>query len=363
MYKEMLIIKYVFWKSKQLIFLMVIIGLLIILCLSNFIEAFKMVNIPANGLTKNYFAFSIGEFRDKITENNITLSDMLQFLKDQESELILFKESETKIFGVYTVNHKFEPNIVWGRTFSQEDFMNKTNTIIISEELNDKCIEKNGEKFYGFDANYFEVIGVFKSNDNIINKDALAYYNLASKKITSKNLIYDNYILGNFQIDAGDKTKELVKNLDDYCTVKITRSIIDNSFSERLQKTISSQSLTLFPVILIIFMIILNSISVSSNWIENRKKEIFIRRLVGATNGRIAIMLFKDFFLIATFSYIVALLLAIIMSKVGLITLFNFKLSIATTIISYGLTMITGLISSGLLLMTYYKNSISQIRG
>lgn len=343
--------------------MMMIIGLLIILCLSNFVEAFKMVNVPANGLTKNYFDFSIGEFRDKIDQNNITLPDMLNFLKNQKSNIILFKKSDTKIFGVYTVNKQFEPNIILGRTFTQEDFNNGTNTIIINQKLKDKCIDKNGKKFYEFDTNYFQVIGIFKPNNNNINKDALAYYNLASKKIISKNLIYDNYIFGEFEIDAGDKTKEIVKRLDDYCIVKITRSVRDNSFKEILQKTISSQSLTLFPVTLIIFLIILNSISVSSNWIENRKKEIFIRRLVGATEKRIAIMLFKDFFLISTSSYIVALLLAMIVSKLQLITFFIFKLSIETIIIAYGLTMITGLISAGLMLITYYKNSISQIRG
>ena len=188
--------------------MMLIIGLLIILCLSNFIDAFKMVNAPANGLTKNYFAFSIGEYRDKITENNITLPNMLEFLKNQKSEFVLLKESETKVFGVYTIKNKFKPNIIWGRTFTDKDFNNKTNTIIISEEVKGKCIEKNGKKLYEFDANYFEVIGIFKPNNNNVNKDALAYYNLASKKIESKNLIYDNYIFGNFQIDVGDKTKE-----------------------------------------------------------------------------------------------------------------------------------------------------------
>lgn len=354
--------RYLLSKSKQLIVVTISIGLLIILCLSNLVEAFKMVGIPANGLTNNYFVFSIGEYRDKITKGNIRLSDMLIFLKNQRSEVVLLKESDSNIFGVYAVNHKFEPNIISGRTFSKDDFEKKTNTIIIYEGLKDKCVEKDGKKYFQYDANYFEVIGVFKPSSNTVNKDALAYYNLSSEKLESKNIIYDNYIFGQFQIDAGRRTAEIVRKLDDYCTVKITRSTIDNGFVEKLQKTISAQGLALFPIILIIFMILLNSINISSNWIENRKREIFVRRLVGATNKKISIMLLKDFFLIITLSYILVLLLAIIVSRVDLIILLNFKFSMETVVFSYFTVILTGLISASLMLITYYKNNISQIR-
>ena len=333
------------------------------MALSNFIESFKMVSIPANGLSNDYFAFSIGEYRDKITRNNINLLDMLEFLGNQNSQLVLFKESDTKVFGVYSINNRFNPTIISGRTFSEEDFRSRTNTIIISKELENDCVEKEGKMFYNFDANYFEVIGVFKQSNNPINKDALAYYNLASGKLMSKNPIYDNYIFGRFQMDAGSETEEVVSLLNDYCTVEVLKSTTDNRFSERLQKTISAQGITLFPIILIIFLIILNSVSISSNWIENRKREIFVRRLVGATNQKISIMLLKDFLLISTSSYILALLFIVNISRLDLIIFLGFKFSTQTIIFSYIITILTGLISIGSILITYYKNNISQIRG
>lgn len=355
--------KYILSKSLQLIIAMIIIGLLITLCLSNFIESFKMANIPANGLTNNYHTFSIGEYRDKITKDKIILSDMLTFLKNQKSRLILLKESDSKVFGVYSLDYTFSPNILSGRTFSRDDFEKKTNTIIVSENIKDKCVEIDGKRFYEFDANYFEVIGIFKPSDNPINKDAIAYYNLSSSQLKSKNIIYDNYIFGRYQIDAGNKTSEIVNQLNNYCTVKVSRSSADNSLLERLQKTLSSQGLTLLPIILIIVLILLNSVNLSSNWIENRKREIFVRRLVGATDKKISIMLLRDFFTIITISYIIVLLLSIMIHKIDLVILLNFRFSLETIFISYITTILVGFISAGLMMITYYKNSISQIRG
>lgn|GEM_PF-1169769 len=359
----MLYIKYLLSKSIQLITVAMVIGILMTLCLSNIVEAYKMVGIPANGLTNNYYSFSIGEYRDKITINHISLSDMLNFLKKQNTKVLLLKEAETKIFGVYVVNRKFKLDIISGRTFSENDFINRANTIIISEKLKDKCIKKDGKLFYQNDTNYFEVIGVFRSSTNTINSDAIAYYNLSASNFVSDNMLYDNYIFGNFQIDAGTKTAEVVRKLNDYCTVKVTRSVIDNTFIEKLQKTLSSQGITVFPIILIMFLILLNSINIASNWIENRKKEIFVRRLVGATSRNISLMLFKDFMSIITLSYIPAFLLMLAMSKVDLVIFLKFKFSMITLLSSYVTVAVLGLISGVFMLIAYYKNNISQVRG
>ncbi|HHW70812.1 MAG TPA: hypothetical protein GX392_05695 [Clostridiales bacterium] len=103
---------------------------------------------------------------------------------------------------------------------------------------------------------------------------AKAYYNLSSRNLTGINLIYDNYIFENYHVDAGRDTKEIVHLLDDYCTVDVTRSDIDNGFSRKLQKAIFEEGLTLFPIVLIIFLVLLNPISVATNWIGNQKKNL-----------------------------------------------------------------------------------------
>lgn len=359
----MIIIKDLVSKSVQLIAVAIAISILITLCLSNVVEAYKLVQVPANGLTNNYFDISIGEYRDKIVNNNLTLPDLLEFLNKQNTDILLLKETSMKVFGVYAVNHKFRPNIISGRTFSKEDFQNKTNTILISEELINKCINQNGKKYYLYDTNYFEVIGVYKKSNNPINQDAIAYFNLSTKNLKTINVIYDNYIYGNFQIDADRNTPRIVKEIDNYLGVKVTRSNIDNTFIDKLQKTLSAQGISIIPIILIMLLILLNSINIASNWIENRKKEITIRRLVGATNNKIAFMLFKDFMLLITLSYIPALLISVVISRIDLKIFYSFKFSIDTLLISYFTVVLTGLIAAGLMLFTYYKSSISRIRG
>jgi len=354
--------KYLLSKSKSIVFVTICIGILVTLCLSDLIESYKMASIPSNGLTNDYYSFSVGEYRDKIVENKIDLSSMLNFLRDKNLDFLLLKESDSEIFGVYSLGDKFKPNIISGRNFSESDFENRTNTMIISKELEKGCISENNKKYYQYDANYFEVIGIFEPSNNSINKDAKAYYNLNSNKMESLNQMYDNYIFGNFNIDAGNKTLEIVNQLDDYCTINILRRSTDNGFQERIQKTLSSQGLALFPILLIIFLLIINSVSISSSWLENRKIEILVRRLVGGTNKKITAMLIRDYLAISTFSYLIVLVICTFIYKFNFISFIKMKFSLETTILSYIVVIFIGLLSSILMLITYYKNDVAHIR-
>ena len=321
-----------------------------------------MVGIPANGLSNSYCSFSIGEFRDKISLNKISLIDLINYLREQNTDILLIKETETKVFGVYANKKKFTPKIVWGRTFTQNDFVGRTMSIIVSEKLINKCSKKGGKLYYQHDLIYFEVIGIFRSSTNVINQDAIAYYNLSYNN-KSENMLYDNDIFGNFQLDAGKKTSELVRKLDNFCSIKVTRSATDDTFFEKLQKTVSAQGITIFPIILIAILVLLNSINIASNWIENRKTEIFVRRLVGATLKKICIMLFVDFLFIVTVSFVFAFLLMLAISEVDLVIFLKFKFSIITLLLSYVAVIVLGTIASIFMLIDYYKNNISQVRG
>ncbi|NMA65962.1 MAG: ABC transporter permease [Clostridiaceae bacterium] len=360
----MLKIKYLFSVSKQLIAVAIIISFLVTLCLCGLVQAYKMVSTPSNGLSKGYFSFSIGEYRDKIVQGNIDLFQMLEFLKEQDRPILILKESDIGIWGVYAIKQGYEPDMISGRGFITSDFEEGSNTIIICDELQDDCLDRDGKKYFEFDANYYEVIGIYNRKGNSTNKDAKAYYNLSSRNLTGINPIYDNYIFGNYHVDAGRDTKEIVHLLDDYCTVDVTRSDIDNGFSRKLQKAIFEEGLTLFPIVLIIFLVLLNSISVATNWIENRKKEIYVRKLVGATNRQISLMLFVQFMFLITLSYLPAMLMGMVLSKINtqFIILEGLKNTMLTIVISYVTVTIIGFISGGFMLISYYKNSISQIK-
>ena len=94
------------------------------------------------------------------------------------------------------------------------------------------------------------------------------------------------------------------------------------------------------------------------------KKEIYVRKLVGATNRQISLMLFVQFMFLITLSYLPAMLMGMVLSKINtqFIILEGLKNTMLTIVISYVTVTIIGFISGGFMLISYYKNSISQIK-
>lgn len=80
--------------------------------------------------------------------------------------------------------------------------------------------------------------------------------------------------------------------------------------------------------ILIIFITIINTVSLSSLWIEGRKKEFAIRKAVGAKNKDLLRLFQKELFIIAIFSSVLSLTIHLILVQVTGGEIFNLNISL-----------------------------------
>jgi len=335
--KSILNFKYLISRSLGVLTITMSTALLVSFFLTHLVEVYRMTKQPPDSLSYEYCSFYIGENREKIYEKNLTLTDLISELRNEDEGFVILKASHTQITGVYCYKKSFYPELVSGRAFTEEDFINHTNTALVSEELYRRLIGSNEETFLLYDNNYFEIIGVYSRSDNIINEDAYAYYNLGFTNISNRNNnTSEQYsILGQYALDAGVKTQKLVDKADAFCSITILRKVNGDGFIETLKSVLSRQFVTISSFLLVLIMLVLNSLNVTANWIDGRKKEIFVRRITGATNGDIARNLLWDYLFLSSASFIVGFLVAFFLSKINFTLFVGFNFSIMSALIVY----------------------------
>lgn len=314
-----------------------------------------MVVIPADKMPESYESFTIS--------NNCPGNDLekiIDLCSSNTDSFILQKESVPGFVGVYFQNYTFAPDIQKGRSFVETDFEGKNNYILLEEEYEEETFYLNGKQYYNSFNTNFEVIGIFKRSKNNINVDSIVYYILNSQELVSKDMGITNSV-GTYKMDAGNDTDRLIDQIDNSCILERNNKVTEVSFGERVQKALSTQQATLFALILVVIMIILNSLNITSCWIENRKKEILIKKMFGAMNFRICLMLIKDYWLFLTVSFLPSISVVYIISLCDLELFTGFDFSILTILLSYIMLLFVSVLTILLMMIFYSKSTISNV--
>jgi len=348
-------------KSINLIVVNIFIGILITLCLSNLVVAYQMAGQPGDRLSKSYEGIGIGYYAQKIYDNDLKLSDLIAYLDKNSSDCTVMKTTAELITGVYKTSGDFIPNLVSGRGFTRDDFLGHTNVVLLSEHLLPNSTEINGTRYYLYQNQLYQVVGVYRKSNNKVNVDSNAYYNLNSENIINNS----NFIEGSYVVDSGDRTEELVNKINDFCGVVVTQSANDYGLVANLQKAIGSQIASVLSILLIVAMVAMNSISIASSWINNRRQEIYIRRMSGASSAHINRLLIRDYLLIMTGSFVVAFGLAMVISNLNMSIFIGYDFSIVTLLIAYLFSFIVAFITLITMLISYSRqaNIAGMLRG
>jgi len=334
-------------------------AVIVSLLLTSFIEAYNMTKLPADSLSQDYYSFYIGEDLAQVLEDDKKLTDLLGLLDNSEKSFVLLKESYQQISGVYSQGEVFAPDIISGRSFGVDDFADQSNTALVSTELIEEITIIDGSEMLWFDNSYYEVIGVYQRSNNRVNVDAYAYYNLGSENIISGS----NTVLGHYSLDAGAASGTLLNEIDRLYSASVLRAQTDNNPSEVLRKVISAQTFTLASLLLVLVMLMLNTINFTTNWIDGRRQELFVRRITGATNARINLMLLRDYILLTSISFVLGLALAYLISQVSTEVFAGFDFSLIAILITYATTLTLALLSSALMLLSAQSKSLIETRG
>ena len=193
-----------------------------------------------------------------------------------------------------------------GENFSEEEKESNKKIALISATLDNKGEEisfKYKEVLKGLKVN-----GVFNEINKTIILPSETFYNaIKTRKI---NDIYITSILSGETSDLLGAISDIefyIKNKDKNAKINIFDYIKEDKEEEA--KIYAEASFS------IIFITILNSIGLTSLWISSRKRELAIRKAMGATNFKLMILYFKELFVLGILSVIFSLPLYLMIVK------------------------------------------------
>lgn len=237
----------------------------------------------------------------KYSEDNGIQNNVLNI--DDEYLLLRDDIGMYKGFAIY-FNFKMnnEPDLVRGRFFHKEDFGGSKKVAVIGKEREEEIVKKDGKEYIYIENDYYNVIGILGYEKKVSAYDDCIYINLDSLLNRDKS-----YLNGNYIIDGRKESDNIVKKLID--------SNKSMEFIEYEDEVYSSQEIKDYitdpfkSMIVVVIALILSTSIITEFWIKKRKKEIGIKRAMGANKMTISIGIIHELILISTISYIIGYLL------------------------------------------------------
>lgn len=348
-----------FSKSLSVIIINVYTAFFLTIALSNLVYAYHQTYQYADGIKGDFCSISFNE----ADSPGIFFKEFYESIADiysNDNTLKILRYNDTGNCGVYFLPISFyDLDIQSGRNFEFDDFKYNKNVAVVSELMKEKCIDFNGIKMIQIGNGYYEVIGFFKhKEENAINPDSHIYYNLFSENMLNE----ESGTIGQIVIESDLEYDTLLNRVNEKHSINQVTYPARISFRERLSLALFSQSITIVPLCLVLIAVILNSINITINWVNNNKKELVVRKICGANMRNLNWLLIRKYLILTSVSYVIGFVVAFMLSRINYSLYIGFDFSIITILGSYMTTLLMSAIS--ILIMLTFGNieSVTALR-
>lgn len=252
-------------------------------------------------------------------------------------------------------NVKNKPEILKGRYFNEDDFNQDKKVAVIGKGLLENVIEENGKEYYYIANDNYEVIGVLGNEKKESGNDYSVYINLDA--LLNKDSFY---MKGSYSIDAALNSREMFNKVKDkYQDTNIIITEDDTQNTSTTGKILKENVKSKIGFILeVVGTFILSTVCVTEYWIKNRRKEIGIKRALGATKMRVFSSIIGELSLISILSFSTGYVFYLLLSylKDGYIHFY-----FGSAIVAFLVTFISGLITTIVPILNANKMQPAQI--
>lgn len=271
--------------AVMLTFLSILLPILSILMFEHITISETLGNMDSGSFGKTYELISI----DK-GENELLSKELFKRIDGIGEKLAI--TSEGKVDGIKVRLIYFNKSYVnlpmqQGHFFKKRDFNEDYYCAVIGKKLIDKTYEKDKKRYITLAGMEFEVIGIVGYECETVMDDYIYINGMIPKKLFDSSLYQIDFL------DAG-KEDEILQYLyeelqkDHVIMESLTRG--ENYFNSIVPRLLYSRWFLAMFVCVLLCLILL-----SVEWINYQKKEIGIRRLLGATNGKLVVLLGKRY--------------------------------------------------------------------
>lgn len=265
-----------------------------------------------------------------INYEGVTLKEVSDIIKNQNVTLLIQVVEEESRTGIQTMflpeGEELRVDMKAGSILSKEELKGNGSNAIYSSRINEE-LEVNSIKLNKVGAYYEKMRRIIISNGLFMN------------------LYGDREVLGTEVILRGEPNN--IKNSIKALEVGLKNKNIKNGveYFDLIIDDKGMEAKALYNVAALIFIItIINALSISALWVKNRKKEIVLRKVLGAKNIDIAKIFFGELLIIAILSFVIALIIQYVIaqtSTTGFIFNVDIRLNMKTLTKSFMIAIIS----------------------
>lgn len=308
-------------------------------------------------LSKNSLFISVEE---EASGGKFTNDSLLSFV-EQNPEITLICEKYINNCAEVYINNSKELNRVFdiykGERLTDNDIKNGGKTAVISENITARCYEENGVKYIFHQNDYYRVTGVFEKGSRGFFVPLVSVLKSCGDETAS----------GQYYFDAGENTREVYNNFKEYVgaidpAVRVSSSEV---FPSGLGINLFAEVRNLLVLMAgVIFLLLLNIFSIVPYWLNGKKREIFVRRLCGATKQQTVKALLNNFFVIIICSMSAGGVIALIFINLGFMNLklnFNNISEILIPLLITAVILCVGVLTSGMGIAKALNRQLAEI--
>ncbi|WP_206046613.1 ABC transporter permease [Inconstantimicrobium porci] len=297
--------------------------LIISIGLSNIINVRNSIIEKNNGIYKDSLNINVSlskgiKFDDFIDSfNNISNKSKVRI--NNISTYVNNKSTQYEIVAEYSKSDEISNfPIMKGRYYNSREILNKEKVAVIGKQLESSSYKNNGIQKIKLGNEEYKVIGVIGHNLKSSAWDKTIFIPITSIPDNSKIDYFkmrssDLLLISENGMEASDlkSIDNNLKKLDPDSSTKASRA---EESKNVLLDTIGSNDQILKIAGLILIFSIVNMISISSFWINERKQEIGIKKSFGITDFQISVTLFIEFMSITLITALLSLSFQFILS-------------------------------------------------
>lgn len=345
-----------FHKSVFLIAIFTMVAILFSLCSIAFFKE-KKVDKIAPVLSDDYGVIY------NLKKKPINFETYINVLGDLAKSATIGIKFDDSFCAMMSKDHRLDKlDLRTGRLFTEQDYEEKKNVVLVREDIKLLCQNLNGKLFYSYNGNEYEVIGTYKDLEETSVTSLKCIFNLGAKGLSDKA----NWKFGFY--DAGIDSIHNLEQSQNITRSKLKFYSLQSEKGDVYSQVVSNMNLMLLLYIGVAAMILLNVFSATANWVNGKQKEITIRKLVGATRNDIKQWLIVNFMSLVVISFAIGLFFVKIILFIintwsissSMVMMFGNQLEWRGIILSFIILSVVGIMLITFMLKIQYKKEIVQ---
>lgn len=231
-------------------------------------------------LSRQGLSFSIPESE----ENRLTYQDLYLFLLENREPLTVTKtDSFTHTVEVYATS-PVEAGGSWAVGEPRAE-------AVLSAEEKPRCVERDGAFYYYYNNYAFRVVRFFEPEAEPLP------FNYGINLLSSLQNNPSIPLAGDFALDAGAGSAGVFEKLNRFFQQKSPGLALEAAEigGETRRAFSADDKMVAAGVCVLACLLLLNIVSLNRNWLSQKKKELFVRRMAGGGKGRILFEFLREY--------------------------------------------------------------------